>query len=155
MISPRFAVCGAVAALVVPWHLGGPRLERLLADPADAGGSAAGRGRAGGRGGPGFAGSDDPAATEGRGPAAAVRAAHTTLRALARLPGSPWRNTCLYRAAAGCLALRWLGREATLRLGARRDAASDEVLAHAWIESPAVPAESVEGYRVLSRNARG
>lgn len=145
MTSPKVAFCGALAALVVPWHLEGARLERLLTEPA------AGRARTGGRGGRASDATGDPGSAGDGGSAEAVRAAHATLRLLARLPRSPWRNTCLYRAAAGCLALRWLGREATLRLGARLDPASDEVLAHAWIESPAVPAESVDGYRMLSR----
>ncbi|HEX7050414.1 MAG TPA: lasso peptide biosynthesis B2 protein [Longimicrobiales bacterium] len=129
MISPRPFLAGAMAALAAPRHLGGERLKRLL--EADA----AGELRPGER--------------------AAVRTAHRALRVLSRLPLSPWRNTCLYRSVAGCLAVRRLGGAATLRLGARRDPETGEVVAHAWLEGyPDEPAPGA-GYRVLGTGASG
>ncbi len=123
MTSPRSVFMGVVAALVAPWHLEGPRLKRLLA-PVD------------GR----------PDASGAR---AAARWARRGIRILAHLPFSPWRNTCLYRAVAGCLAVRWLGGDAVVRIGTRRDPGTGEVVAHAWIDgTPDEPAADA-GYRVL------
>src|SRR5690554_6432130 len=124
MTSPRPVFVGVVAALVAPWHLEGPRLKRLLA-PVD--------GRR-------------PGAGDVR---AAVRWARLGIRVLGRLPFSPWRNTCLYRAVAACLAVRWLGGDAVLRIGTRRDPGTGEVIAHAWIDgTPDEPSEDA-GYRLL------
>ncbi|HEX7117828.1 MAG TPA: lasso peptide biosynthesis B2 protein [Longimicrobiales bacterium] len=128
--APGAVLCGVAAALAAPWYVDGPRLKRLLAASDGAGGRGDGR--------------------------AAVRWANRALRVLARLPGTRWRNTCLYRAVAGCLAMRWLGLEATVRIGARRDAAQDRVLAHAWIDpSPrgSADAAGAAAYRVLSGRA--
>jgi hypothetical protein len=45
-----------------------------------------------------------------------------------------WRNTCLYRSVAECLALRQLGVPARLCLGVDNEEAVDSVVAHAWVE---------------------
>ncbi|MGH7733389.1 MAG: lasso peptide biosynthesis B2 protein [Gemmatimonadales bacterium] len=66
----------------------------------------------------------------------ALRNSGAVLRLLGRLPLSPWRNTCLYRSIAACLALRSLGASAVLHLGVREGAAG--VAAHAWVECPGV-----------------
>src|SRR5690606_30371315 len=131
MISPRSALKGVAAALVAPWHLEGERLERLL-EPSAGGAYRASDGAAH----PALEDGADRAAEDAAHHAsdgaaarrresadcrAAVRWANRALRILARLPASPWRNTCLYRATAGCLALRWLGEPASLVIGARRD----------------------------------
>lgn len=63
-----------------------------------------------------------------------LRIARFALRLLARLPGRTWRNTCLYRSVAECLALRRLGVPARLCLGVDREQAVDSVVAHAWVE---------------------
>lgn len=70
-------------------------------------------------------------APTGRDPAPAVRAARLTLRILGRMPGTPWRNTCLFRAVAECLVLRAYGADARLRIGVGTEGA--EVIAHAWV----------------------
>ena len=68
-----------------------------------------------------------------------VRAARVTLARLARIPFSPWRNTCLYRSIAVCRCLRAAGIPALLRIGVRGDdgdaGARDCITAHAWVES--------------------
>jgi hypothetical protein len=58
------------------------------------------------------------------------------LRLLARIPGGPWRTTCLYRSVAECLALHRLGLPAVIRLGVRADDRGPErdIMAHAWVE---------------------
>jgi hypothetical protein len=105
------AAAGAWAALRVPLWLHGRRLTALLAPPAETrAGTAAPRG--------------------------AVRAALAGVRVLARVPGLPWRNTCLYRSAAETLVLRGYGVPAVMRIGVRNagdDGEGDEVLAHAWV----------------------
>ena len=76
------------------------------------------------------------------------------MRVLSHIPFSPWRNTCLYRAVAGCLAVRWLGGAAVVRIGARRDPATGEIVAHAWIDGyPEEPLPDA-GYRILARGTR-
>ena len=50
---------------------------------------------------------------------------------LRRLP-PPWRYTCLRRGIVLYYLLRKSGREATLRIGVRRDAAG-QFVAHAWL----------------------
>jgi hypothetical protein len=72
-----------------------------------------------------------PDAPTGRDPAPAVRAARLTLRVLGRVPGMPWRNTCLFRGVAECLVLRAHGVDARLRIGVGTEGA--EVIAHAWV----------------------
>ena len=64
-------------------------------------------------------------------PAPAVRAALLTLRILGRVPGTPWRNTCLFRAVAECLVLSGYGVDARLRIGVGTEGA--DVIAHAWV----------------------
>lgn len=91
-------------------------------------------------------------------PALALRAARLTLRLLARLPASPWRNTCLYRGVAECLVLRAHGTPAVLRIGVRAAAApGGPVEAHAWVERSAPAADPCApgspGYRPLRHAA--
>lgn len=129
MISPRPLFVGAAAALVAPWHLEGDRVKRLLA-PAPAG-----RPHAAAR--------------------SAVRVARGTIRVLSRLPFSPWRNTCLYRAVAGCLAARWLGGDVVVRIGTRRDPETGAVVAHAWIDGTSDEPTSDAGYRILEAGTNG
>jgi hypothetical protein len=101
---------GMGAALRSPLWITGPRLQRLL---RDAPGSARGS----------------------RAPEPATSAAVLALRVLARIPLLPWRNTCLYRSVAECLALRSCGIGCRLELGVSHDPASDHsVVAHAWVE---------------------
>jgi len=148
MSSPRSMLVGVAAALVAPWHLGGRRLKRLLA-PVGAGPDVIGTDVVG-------TGAVGPAAVGtgpvGTGPVvtdAAARWARRGVRILSWLPFSPWRNTCLYRAVAGCLAVRWLGGDAVVRIGTRRDPATGEIVAHAWIAgTPDEPAPDA-GYRIL------
>ena len=61
----------------------------------------------------------------------AVATALFTLRLLGRIPGSPWRNTCLYRSIAECLVLRGRGVDARRRIGVGTEAGA--VVAHAWV----------------------
>lgn len=68
----------------------------------------------------------------------ALRSSSATLRLLGRVPLSPWRNTCLYRSIAACLALRALGRPAVLHLGVRSTGDAADIAAHAWVECPGV-----------------
>ncbi|MFI5236052.1 MAG: lasso peptide biosynthesis B2 protein [Gemmatimonadales bacterium] len=80
-----------------------------------------------------------------------LRASGRAIRLLSRLPGSPWRNTCLYRSVAATLALRSLGYEAVLRLGVSASGGPIDVAAHAWVECPgvqsrALPAEGLGGF---------
>jgi hypothetical protein len=101
---------GAAAALRSPLWITGSRLQRLL--------------------------HDSPNVSRGsRHAEIATRASLLALRVLARLPLLPWRNTCLYRSVAECLALRSCGIGCRLELGVSRDAASgDSIVAHAWVE---------------------
>ena len=108
------AVRGFWLALTTPTWLRADRIQRLMAEDAT--------GRA----------SERP-------PEAMVRAARATLARLARIPFSPWRNTCLYRSIAVCRCLRDAGIPARLRIGVSgeegRAGAGDRVAAHAWVES--------------------
>ncbi|MDH3495215.1 MAG: lasso peptide biosynthesis B2 protein [Gemmatimonadota bacterium] len=71
-------------------------------------------------------------------PTAAITTAHRALRILARIPGGPWRNTCLYRGAAECLLLRAHGVAARLSIGVEsRPHSAPGVEAHAWVETDA------------------
>ena len=101
---------GTGAALRSPLWITGSRLQRLLQDA--------------------------PGVSRGsRHPETATRASLLALRALARLPLLPWRNTCLYRSVAECLVLRSCGIGCRLQLGVSHDAASgDGIVAHAWVE---------------------
>ena len=72
-----------------------------------------------------------------RDPALATKASAIALRLLARLPLTPWHNTCLYRSVAECIALRHCGIAARLRLGVARESGAEEAItAHAWVERP-------------------
>lgn len=121
---------GARAALAAPGWIEGPRLSELMA-PA-------------------------PAARAGAAPPrGAVRAALTGVRWLARVPRSPWRNTCLYRSVAECLVLRRYAVGAVVRIGVRSD--EGEIGAHAWVERadgrPAASAPSADAHQTLSLRA--
>ncbi len=102
------AAAGAWAALRVPFFLGGERLASLLTPPARA----------------------RPGAAPARG---AVRASLAAVRLLARVPGLPWRNTCLYRSVAECLVLRRYGVPALVRIGVGTGKAEGDIVAHAWV----------------------
>lgn len=128
MIRPGAVLAGAWAALRAPWWLEGDRLSTLLRPPAEAPGS--------------------PASA----PRGAVGGALRTVALLSRLPRSPWRNTCLYQSAAECLVLRRYGVPALVRIGARRDDAGGEILAHAWVVragEPDLPGASPGGHTPL------
>ncbi|HEX5727383.1 MAG TPA: lasso peptide biosynthesis B2 protein [Longimicrobiaceae bacterium] len=121
MIRTAGAVlAGARAALRTPRWLGGERLGTLLQPPEGA----------------------RPDAVAARG---AVRSALFLVRLLARLPGSPWRDTCLYRSVAECLVLRRYGVPALVRIGVRNESPPHgPIVAHAWVvragcEAPAAP----------------
>jgi hypothetical protein len=80
-------------------------------------------------------GAPRPTRNARRDPGAALRAAHRTLRVLARLHLPPWRDTCLYRSVAECLVLRRCGIPCQLRIGvAPRAVGADGIRAHAWVE---------------------
>jgi hypothetical protein len=104
------ALTGAWSALRAPLWLRGDRWRELLVPPP--------HGRPG-----------------ARAPRGTVRAALTGVRALSAVPGSPWKNTCLYRSVAECLALRRYGIPAVVRIGVRPAQAADEtpIVAHAWV----------------------
>jgi hypothetical protein len=105
--DPRAVAAGVRAALASRRWIDGPRLSELLREP--------------------------PAARPGaRVPRGAVGAALLLLKALARLPRSPWRNTCLYRSVAECLLLRRYGVPAILKIGVR-NGQEDDIEAHAWV----------------------
>src|SRR5256885_8797513 len=87
---------GAVAALQAPLWLGRGKLRRLISEPGPI---------------------DLIRATHAERAGQAVRAAHLTLRLLARAAFPVWRNTCLYRAVAECLVLRHYGIACRLELG--------------------------------------
>ena len=103
--TPLAVLAGVHAALASPRWIEGARLTELLRDP--------------------------PPAPERRVPRGATGAAMLLLRALARLPRSPWRNTCLYQSAAECLVLRRYGVPATLKIGVKNG--SGDIEAHAWV----------------------
>jgi hypothetical protein len=103
---PGAVLAGLRAALTAPRWIDGPRLTELLRPPADA-------------------------RRERRVPRGATGSALRLLRVLSRLPGSPWRNTCLYRSVAECLVLRRYGVPAVVRIGVRNEGAGVE--AHAWV----------------------
>ena len=103
------ALAGAWAALRTPLWLRGDRWRELLVPPAGA-------------------------APGARVPRGAARAARGGVRALSALPGSPWRNTCLYRSVAECLALRRYGVPAIVRIGVRSAEDGEKpIVAHAWV----------------------
>lgn len=104
------ALTGAWSALRVPLWLRGDRWQELLVPPAPA------------------------ARAEAQPPRGTVRAAMYGIRLLAAVPGSPWRNTCLYRSVAECLALRRYGVPAVVRIGVRAgEGGETPIVAHAWV----------------------
>jgi hypothetical protein len=115
--GPGAALAGVRAALASPRWIGGPRLTELLRDP--------------------------PPGVERRVPRGATGSAMLLLRVLARLPGSPWRNTCLYRSVAECLVLRRYGVPATLKIGVKNG--SGDIEAHAWVVRADRPAHDPGG----------
>ncbi len=69
-------------------------------------------------------------------PTGAIATAHRTLRLLSKVPGTPWRNTCLFRSVAECLLLRAHGIPARLCIGVESPEGSlRSVEAHAWVET--------------------
>ena len=120
--SPLGMLAGARAALASRRWIDGPRLTELLRDP--------------------------PPAPERRVPRGATGAAMLLLKVLARLPGSAWRNTCLYRSVAECLVLRRYGVPAMLRIGVK--SGDGDIEAHAWVVRADRPSrESGEGHQPL------
>jgi hypothetical protein len=119
--SPFAVLAGVRAALASPRWIEGARLTELLRDP--------------------------PPAAERRVPRGATGAAMLLLRALARLPGARWRNTCLYRSVAECLVLRRYGVPAILKIGVRNGAGDIE--AHAWVVRADRPAPDAGGHQPL------
>jgi hypothetical protein len=115
-------LAGARAALAVPRWLEGPHMARLLQPSSHV----------------------LPGAAPPRG---AIRSAMTLVQLLARVPGSPWRNTCLYRSVAECLVLRRYGVSARLCIGVRSEGAEGGAIsAHAWVErADGRPAASTRG----------
>lgn len=90
-----------------------------------------------------------PAAPAGAWPANAIAAGCATVRLLARLriPGRPWRNTCLFRSAVACDLLRRRGFPARLRIGVASDGERGAgIAAHAWVEIDGRPAPIDAGY---------
>jgi transglutaminase superfamily protein len=107
VIATAGAVAAGVrAALAAPRWIEGPRLAELLRPPP--------------RSGP-----------ERRVPRGATGSALRLIRLLARVPGSRWRNTCLYRSVAECLVLRRYGVPAVVRIGVKNG--EGDIEAHAWV----------------------
>ncbi|HYR11118.1 MAG TPA: lasso peptide biosynthesis B2 protein [Longimicrobium sp.] len=103
------ALTGAWSALRVPLWLRGRRWQELLVPPASS------------------TGHPDP-------PRGVVRASYVGVRVLSAVPGLPWRNTCLYRSVAECLALRRYGVPAVVRIGVRAGQGTETpIVAHAWV----------------------
>lgn len=108
-VTPAAVAAGVAAAARVPLYLRGMRLRALMAPPVGASGSA-------------------------EAPRGAVGAAFRGVALLARVPGLPWRNTCLYRSVAECLVLRRYGVPAYVRIGVRNeDPPHGAIVAHAWV----------------------
>ena len=62
----------------------------------------------------------------------AIWVSQRMLRILAMLPGSYWRNTCLYRSVAECVVRRSHGSPARVVIGVGNT--DDQVVAHSWVE---------------------
>ena len=106
---PGAVLAGVRAALDAPRWIEGPRLQELMRAP-------------------------EPAGPERPVPRGGTGAAMRLLRVLAHVPGSRWRNTCLYRSVAECLALRRYGVPAVVRIGVRAgQGAETPIVAHAWV----------------------
>lgn len=61
-----------------------------------------------------------------------IRTAYRTLRLLSRIPGSHWKNTCLFRSVAECVVRREYGVAARVVIGV--DSMDGDVVAHSWVE---------------------
>ena len=125
---------GVWGALVAPLWIAGRRFELLLEYPAQPSrpGSATTRRRVAGD----VRRDTDRTSATPVDRAVVDRAVRTSLRALwwlARLPLSPWRNTCLFRSVAECLIFRRYGVSSRVCLGVRINDIS-AVNAHAWVE---------------------
>lgn len=91
----------------------------------------------------------------------AIRVSRHTLHTLARLPASPWRNTCLFKSASECLILRRLGVPARIALGVKKESSlssdATPVQAHAWVETAPSPHPAPDtldaSYTPLQRSA--
>jgi hypothetical protein len=121
------------AALVTPVYLMTGRWRRLLA-PSAAPAAAPARSAARAAARAATPASIDPALRD------AIRITAGITRRLARIPLSPWKATCLYRAVAVCIMLRWAGVNAILRIGVQRGTShpdGTELAAHAWVETAA------------------
>jgi hypothetical protein len=120
------ALSGVWAGLRVPLWLHGRRWTELLREPA----------------------ATRPGAHPPRG---AVRAALATVKVLARVPGLPWKSTCLYRSVAECLVLRRYGVPAVVRIGVKSNPGSGQILAHAWVvPNPAAEPPAPDAMRAFS-----
>jgi len=75
----------------------------------------------------------------------ASRGAHAAVWRLARVAPSRWRNSCLYRSVAECLALRALDLPARVVIGVGAASPADEVIAHAWVECEGIVCLSTRG----------
>jgi hypothetical protein len=103
---PGAVLAGVRAALDAPRWIERERLQELMRAPA-------------------------AAAPERPVPRGGTGTAFRLLRVLHHLPGSRWRNTCLYRSVAECLVLRRYGVPAVLRIGVRNE--TGDIEAHAWV----------------------
>jgi hypothetical protein len=107
-------IVGAASTLVAPLWLRGKRLQALTREPPC------------------------PLNVNVSERAEEIRLAHrSSNRLLATLPRPLWRNSCLYRSIAHCLALRWYGLPAIVVVGVRRG--GKNVQAHAWVAVRGVP----------------
>ena len=79
----------------------------------------------------------------------ASRAAHAAVARLARVAPARWRNSCLYRSVAECVALRAIGLPARVVIGVGTSATADDVIAHAWVECDGVTCLSTRGQAEL------
>ncbi len=125
---PAAYAIGVAAALSVPlWLRGGTsRLADLIRAPG-------------------------PLGRRGGDPADALRAAHRTLRVLARTRLPWWRNTCLYRALAECLVLRRYGIPCRVELGVTRPGGPTAIGAHAWVVRGDAETEPSAGSMIVLR----
>jgi|GEM_PF-2133322 len=75
-----------------------------------------------------------PLAAPAAGSALAVRVAIGLVQRLSRVPLSPWKDTCLFRSVAECLALRGSAIPARLVIGVRNSQPPfGAIEAHAWV----------------------
>ena len=86
----------------------------------------------------------DPAPRSSRSPVdsdRAIRFALGALQVLARVPGSYWRNTCLYRSVAECAVRRARGWPARVVIGVGKE--RSDVIAHSWVEVTGLPSAAI------------